>query len=183
MFVEPDLLGWLTFFEEQEIRADAGVRLKDTVGQPHNRVQVAFLKKVFLQTGLYAFTEESPIWQHDGGTAVTAKNTNNECQKEIRCLTRLEVLREINLDSILFLAAKRWIRQDHIHAVLRAITHVGSGERIRVTHKARVLDAVKEHVGHTEHVRQWLLLDSAKSFLHPLFVSYRFHVFRAHVPD
>ena len=49
--------------------------------------------------------------------------------------------------------------------------------------KLRVLDAVQQHVGDAEHVRQLLLLDGAQGLLHLLLVLDLLHVALAHVAD
>ena len=52
-----------------------------------------------------------------------------------------------------------------------------------MAHEAGILNAVQQHVGDAEHVRQLLFLDGAQGFLHPLLVFHLFHVTIAHVAN
>jgi hypothetical protein len=54
-------------------------------------------------------------------------------------------------------------------------------QRVVVAHEARVLDAVQQHVGDAQHVRELLLLDRAQGALHPRLVLGPLHVTLAHV--
>ena len=63
------------------------------------------------------------------------------------------------------------------------VADVGPGQGVVVADEAGVLDAVQQHVGDAEHVRQLLLLDGAQGLLHALLVLDRLHVALAHVAD
>ena len=63
------------------------------------------------------------------------------------------------------------------------VADVGPGQRVVVADEAGVLNAVQQHVGDAEHVRELLLLDGAQGLLHALLVLDLFHVALAHVAD
>ncbi len=52
-----------------------------------------------------------------------------------------------------------------------------------MTHEAGVFDAVQQHVGDAQHVRQLLFLHGVQAGLHGLLVFYLFHVAVTHVTD
>src|ERR1700733_12988123 len=55
VLIEPDVLGRLALFEEQQIGADAGIGLEDAVRKPDDSVERALLEKMLLQARLYPF--------------------------------------------------------------------------------------------------------------------------------
>ena len=63
------------------------------------------------------------------------------------------------------------------------VADIGARQRVVVAHEARVLDAVQQHVGDAEHVRQLLLLDRAQAGLHGRLVLGPLDVALAHVAD
>ncbi|MGA7415481.1 MAG: hypothetical protein WBW33_33730, partial [Bryobacteraceae bacterium] len=75
------------------------------------------------------------------------------------------------------------IGEDDVDAVGRAVADVGPGEGVVVADEAGVLDAVEQHVGDAEHVRQLLLLNGCEGGLHALLVIHGFDVALAHVAD
>ena len=63
------------------------------------------------------------------------------------------------------------------------VADVGPRQRVVVAHEARILNAVQQHVGDAEHVRELLLLDGPQRLLHQLLVLNLLHVTLAHVAD
>ncbi len=57
MLGEPDFLGRLTFFEKEQVGANARVGFEHAVWQAHDGVEVALHHQVFLEPGLDAFTK------------------------------------------------------------------------------------------------------------------------------
>ena len=80
-------------------------------------------------------------------------------------------------------AAEGRIGEDDVHAVGLAVADVGPGQGVVVADEAGVLDAVQQHVGDAEHVRELLLLHGAQGLLHRLLVLGLLHVALAHVAD
>src|ERR1700691_3771453 len=58
MLVEPNVLGWRALLKKQKVRADAGIRFEDTVGEPDDGWGVAFFPQVFLESRFDAFAEQ-----------------------------------------------------------------------------------------------------------------------------
>ena len=65
-------------------------------------------------------------------------------------------------------AAEGRIGEHDVDAVGLRVADVGPGQRVVVADEARVLDAVQQHVGDAEHVRQLLLLHRPQGGLHLL---------------
>jgi len=61
MLVIPDLGGGLAFGEEEQVCADAGVRIEYTVGQPDNCMEVALGEQCLLDTSLDTFSKECSV--------------------------------------------------------------------------------------------------------------------------
>ena len=91
--------------------------------------------------------------------------------------------REVGLDAVLLFAAEGRVGEDDVHPVALAVADVGPGQGVVVAHEAGVLDAVQQHVGDAEHVRELLLLHGAQAGLQGLLVLRAFHVAFAHVAD
>jgi hypothetical protein len=89
--------------------------------------------------------------------------------------------REVGLDPVFLLAAEGRVGEDDVHPVLLAPADVGPGQGVVVAHEARILDAVQQHVGDAEHVRQLLLLHRAEARLQGCLVLRALHVALAHV--
>lgn len=93
------------------------------------------------------------------------------------------MFRKVTFDSILFLPAEGRIGEDDVHAVGLTIADIGPGQGIVVTDEGGVVDAVQQHVRHTEHVRELLFLAGAQGLLHLLFVDRFLHIAVAHVAN
>ena len=68
------------------------------------------------------------------------------------------MLREVALNAVLLLAAKGRVGQHDVHPVLPLPADIRPGQGVVVAHEAGVLNAVQQHVGHAQHMRQGLLL-------------------------
>src|SRR5690348_6509178 len=88
---------------------------------------------------------------------------------------------EVALDTVLFPPAEGWIGKDDVDAVGLGVADVRPGEGIVVPHETRVLDAVEQHVCHTKHVRELLLLDCSQRRLHTRLIFGPLHVAITHV--
>ena len=130
-----------------------------------------------------AFAEERAVGQHDRGPAAGLEQTNDEGQEQVGRLARLEVLGEVAFDAVFLAAAEGRVGEDDFHAVGLAVADVRPGQRVVVADEARVLNAVKEHVGHAEHVWQWLLFNCPHGGLHRSFISRCLDVTLAHVAN
>ena len=179
----PDFLGRAAFFEEQQIGADGGVGAEDGVGQAHDGVQVALFHQVFFQPGLDAFAEQAAVGQDHGGAAVGFEQANDQGQEQVGGFARSEMLREVGLDAVLFLAAERRIGQHDVDPVLLFPRDVGPGQGVVVAQERGFLDAVEQHVGHRQHVRELLFLHRAQAGLHLRLVPGALDGVLAHVAD
>ena len=81
------------------------------------------------------------------------------------------------------LPAEGRIGEDDVHPVGLAVADVGPGQGVVVADEAGIVDAVQQHVGDAEHVRELLFLAGAQGLLHLLFVGWLLHVALAHVAD
>ena len=72
-----------------------------------------------------------------------------------------KALREVVLDAVFFHAAEGRIGDDHIDAVLGAVVAQRASQGVVVADLRGHVDAVEDHVGHAQEVRQRLLLDAA----------------------
>ena len=127
----------------------------------------------------------SPNSEPSGSTTAARpsgfEDTDDEGEEEVGGLAGLEVLGEVALDAVFLAPAEGRIGEDDVHAVGLRVADVRPRQRVVVAHEAGILNAVQEHIGDTEHVRQLLLLDGAQRFLHVLLILYFFHVALAHV--
>lgn len=183
MLVEPDVLGRFAFFEEEEVGADAGVGFEDAVGEADDGVQVALSQKVLFQPRFDPFAEEGTVGEDDGGAAVGLEEADDEGQEEVGRFAGAEVGGEVGLDAVLFAAAEGRVGDDDIDAVGSRVADVGAGEGVVVADEAGVFDAVEQHIGDAEHVRELLFLDGSQGGLHPLLVGDFFDVAVAHMAE
>ena len=63
------------------------------------------------------------------------------------------------------------------------VADVGPGQGVVVADEGGIVDAVQQHVGHAQHVRQLLLLDGAQPACMVCSSFDVLHVALAHVPD
>ena len=78
MFPIPDFFCRLSLGEEDQVRGDTGVGLKDRVGQTDNGVQIAFLQPFLPDARLYAVARERAVGQHDGGASAFLEIADHE---------------------------------------------------------------------------------------------------------
>src|SRR5689334_9806976 len=91
------------------------------------------------------------------------------------------MLREVALNTVFFTTAEGRVRENDIHSVRGSIADVGSRKRVVVPHKTRILDSVKKHVCHTQHVWKLFLLNGSKPSLHQLLLLHFLNVSLSHV--
>ena len=183
MLVVPEFLRGRAFFEEKKIGADGGVGFEDAVGQAHDGVQVALLKQMLFQPGLDAFAKQRAIGQYHGSTATGFEQAHDEGKKEVCGLSGLKVLGKVALNAVLFAAAEGRIGEHNIHPVALGIADIGPGKGVIMAHKRGIVNAVEQHIGNTEHVRELFLLCCAQGLLHLLLIFGLLHIALAHVPD
>ncbi len=181
MLVEPDIPGRLALLEEQQVGADGGVGPEDRVGQADDGVEVALLHQMFLEPGLYSLAEQRSVGQHHRGAPARLQQADDESEEQVRGLASAEMLREVRLDAVLLLAAEGRVGEHDVHPVLLLPADIGAGQGVVVADEARVLDAVQQHVGDAEHVRELFLLHRAERRLHGLLILGPLHVAPAHV--
>src|SRR4051812_25401648 len=93
------------------------------------------------------------------------------------------MLGEVALNTIFLPSAERGVRKNNVHSVRGPIADVRPRQCVIVPHETRILDAVKEHVCDTQHVRQLLLLYGPKTPLHELLLLNLPHVSFSHVAE
>ena len=116
----------------------------------------------------------SPNSEPSGST--TAARPPGLSRRMIRARNRSAVSRvrkcagEVALDAVFLAPAEGRVGEDDVHPVGLAVADVGPRQGVVVAHEAGVFDAVQQHVGDAEHVRQLLLLHGAQAGLHGLLV-------------
>ena len=140
MLVEPDVFRRLAFGKEQQVGFNAGVRVKHTVRQAHDGVQVALLGEQLFDLGFHTFAKQRTVRQHHRRTAVFRQHFNNQLQKQIRRLASLHLCREVLLDAVFFGAAERRVGDDHIQLFIPRRQRLVEG--VVVTDLHRHFDAV-----------------------------------------
>src|SRR6185312_11657597 len=65
---------------------------------------------------------------------------------------------EVVFDAVFFHAAERRVGNDDVNSVGIPVILVGAGESVVVSNVGGSVDAVQNHVGHGQHMRQSLLL-------------------------
>jgi len=65
----------------------------------------------------------------------------------------------------------------------KRVADVGPRQRVVAADEAGVFNAMQQHVGDAEHVRQLLLFDPMERLLHGLFIGHPLDVALAHVTD
>ena len=90
---------------------------------------------------------------------------HDEHEEQVGGLPGAELGREVVLDAVLFHAAERRVGEDHVHPVLGSVVPQRAGQGVVVADAGRHVDAVDDHVGDAQQVRQRLLLDAADAGL------------------
>ena len=123
-FVVPDVLGRAGAVEEQQVRGDGRVGGEDTVGEPHNGVQVEFLEEFFLDPGADAIAEERAVGNDDRGSSGTVapcsrllEPAHDELQEQQGRFAGLLVGWEVVANAGFLFAAKRGIGEDHVYLI------------------------------------------------------------------
>jgi hypothetical protein len=147
---------------------------EDAVRQPDDRVQIAFGEQLFLDGGLHAFAEQSSVRQNDGTSTAVFQQRQNQHQKQIGGFTSSELLREVGLDAVLLHASERWIGDDAVDSILRPVTGQRSGQSIVVPDVGGHVDAVQQHVGDAQQMRQRFFLNAQDRTLKQFFFVRRF---------
>jgi hypothetical protein len=146
-------------------------------------VQVALGEQFLLDAGFDAFAKERAVGQHNRAASAVFDQVHDEDEEQVGGFAGADGGGEILLDAILLHAAERRVGDDDIHAVFRAVIAERSGEGVVVADLAGHFDAVQEHVGGAEQMRQGLLLHAVDGGLQDFLVSRRFHALLADVFD
>ena len=107
MLVIPDFLRRLALGEEEEVGLDAGVGGEDAIRQADDGVEIALGEQRFLEPGFHSLAEEGAIRQDNGAAAAGLEQAEDQGEEEIGGFAGLIGFREIALDAVGFLAAKR----------------------------------------------------------------------------
>ena len=146
-------------------------------------MEVAVLQELLLDARLHSLSEERPIGEDQSAAPTGFEQGHHEDEEQVGRLPCAERLGEVVLDAVLFHAAERRVGDDQIHAVLRAVVAERPGQRVVVPDVRRHLDAVEDHVRHTQEVRHRLLLNAEDARLEQGFVLRALHVLLPHVFD
>src|SRR5258708_3500981 len=103
-------------FREKQVSADRRIGLEYAVGQANDRMQIAFLHQMFLETGLHPFAKERTIGQHHRSAACGLEQANDEGQKKVGRLASLKLFWKIAFDAVFFTAAEGRIGERNIDA-------------------------------------------------------------------
>ena len=115
------------FLEEQQVGADARVRSEDAVGQPHDRVQVAFGEQRLLEARLHALPEQRTIGQHHRRASALLQQPHDQGQEQVGSLAGPILLGKVALDAHLLLPPERRVGEDDVDAVVRAVAYLMYG--------------------------------------------------------
>lgn len=170
MLVVPNFRCRRALGEEEQVRADAGVRIEDAVGQADDGVQVALVEQGLLDSRLNAFAEERAVGEDQPSAAAGLEDLHQEHEEQIGRLARAELGGEVGLDAVLLHAAEGGIRDDHIHALLRRPVAQRAGQRVVMVDVGRYVNAVQQQIGHAQDVRQVLFLDAGEAALNVAFM-------------
>ena len=80
-------------------------------------MQVALLQQVFLEPGLDALAEQRAVGQHHGGAAAGFQQADDQGEEQVGGFAGAEVLREVGLDAVFFLAAEGRVGEDDVDPV------------------------------------------------------------------
>src|SRR5688572_8231315 len=111
MLVVPNVQSWPAFLKEEQIRANACVWPKHTIGQANDRMEVALAHEVFLEASFHSLTKQRAIRQHHRGTPTWLEYMNDQQEKQIGCFSSSVRRRKVLLDAVLLHATKRRVRQ------------------------------------------------------------------------
>ena len=123
------------------------------------------VEQLFLDAGLDAFAEERAVGQHQAGAAAGLEQLHEQHEEQVGGLAGAELGGEVGLDAVLLHAAEGRVGDDDVHAVLGRPVAQRAGQRVVVADVGGHVDAVQQHVGHAQQVRQVLLLDAGEAVL------------------
>ena len=118
------------------------------------------VEQLFLDPRFDPFAEQRAVGQDDRAASAVLQQVHDQHQEQVGGFAGLKRLGEVHFDAVLFHAAERRIGDDHVDAILRAVVAQRSAERVVVADLRGYLDAVQQHVGRAENVRQVLLFDA-----------------------
>src|SRR5687768_7545038 len=95
-------------------------------------MEVTLSDKGLLNPCLHAFAEESPVGQHKSGSTARPEELHEQHEEKIGSLASTKLSREVRLVAIFLHAAKRRVRNDDVHALLRTPVAQGPGKGIVV---------------------------------------------------
>jgi hypothetical protein len=116
------------------------------------------------------------VGQHHGGAAAGLQQLHDQHQEQVGGFTGAEGGRKIRFYAVLFHAAEGRVGDDHFHALFRPPADQRARQRVVVADIAGHINAVQDHVGGAEQVRQRLLLDAEYAALQDRFIVDRFHI-------
>jgi len=183
VLVEPHLFGRCALGEEQQVGLDAGVGVEHAVGQANDGVQVALGQQLFLDATLDAFTEEKAVGQHHRSAATVFEQLHDQHQEEIGGFAGAEGGGEVSFDAVFFHATERRVGDNAVDPLFRAPADQRTGQGVVVADLVRHLDAVQDHVGGGQQVRQRLLLHTIDARLQGALVLGGFYITAALVLD
>ena len=144
--------------KEKDIGGYRRVRREYTCRQTYNGMQIIFCNQTFLDSKLRTIsTKQKSIRQNDTCTTILCKSLHNQHHKEVCCFTTSVFLLKILNSSCISRTSKRGIHSDGVQlSILLVITH-GVTQRIHVMYHW-FFDTMKQNVGYSQQVREWLPL-------------------------
>ena len=172
MLVKPDGVGGFALGEKQQVGLDGGVRREHALGQADDGVQVALAQQQLFQFAFDAVPEHGAIRQHHRAAAaiVLEQFLDDQRHEHIGGFAGFEVAGVVGADAVIFIAAKRRIGDQAIDFLVGAPVVPGAAQRVAVVDLAGHVDAVQQHVGGAEQMRQLFLLDAVDQLFNGAFV-------------
>ncbi len=174
MLVEPDGFGmemlsavfqYRALGEKQQVGLDGGVWREHALGQADDGVQLAVSQQQFLQRRLDTIAKQETIGQHHGSAAVFLEQFfDDESHEHVGCFACAQVGRVVAADAVVFVPTEGRIGDKAIDLVVGAPFVPAYVQGIAVLDLAGYVDAVQQHIGSTQQVRQLFFLDAANQF-------------------
>ena len=146
MLVVPNFLCRSSLFKEKQISSDAGIRLKDAIGEANDGMQVTLPHQMLLQASLHTFTKENSIWQHNCSTTISFQQTNDQRQEQICSFFGSKLLGEVGFNAILHARTKRRIGQNDICTIHIGIAQIWASKGIFMTNKTSIRHSMQKHI-------------------------------------
>ena len=166
------MLGGLAFGEKQQIGFNAGVGVKDAIWQTHNGMQVAIFQQFFFEAGFHAFAKEKAVGQDHSSTPLVFEQVNNERHKQVCGFAGTEGGREVVFDAIFFHATKGRVGDDDVDAVFVGIVPQRPAQRVVMLNIGGGVNAMQNHVGDAEHMRQGFFVNAINGGLQDFFIGW-----------